>query len=192
MEEVVTPIEKMFDLIKTVKTATFKELEINLALSANEVEKIAKILEEAGLISINYPLFGDPKVFLKEKAVDKLHDKTKNAKIVKKEIIRRTARMKKSVKTLAKHISLLEQIASKIELTDALFLQLDDLSSKIKTKKPKFNQSLNELNVALNDAKTSLAKFEVEGKIINGAIKTLSSDVVELDKKIKLLSKKVK
>ena len=210
VEEILTPADSMLEFLQKNKKANFKQLTDYLHLKSDEVEKIARILEESGIVEINYPLIGEPIVSLREKLTKKIEEEKKKVESERIAVVERAKEIKKQAKIISEKISLLEGIANQIELADSLFLTLEELSFdekgikqqlKLKldknkkrelTKKIKeFDASKEELALTIKKLEKSLESFYNERKIIDGAVDTLARNVKILGKKINLLRKKV-
>ncbi len=62
-----TSIDRLFDLVKTYGEITAKDISKKMNISEKQIEKWAKILEEHGLIKIDYSTIGTIKLIKKEK-----------------------------------------------------------------------------------------------------------------------------
>lgn len=76
-----TVIDRIVDYIREKKSATVKEVADSLALQHSQVEKLADILEESGLISVKYSLFQPSKTLLISKEPSSVAKKDVDAAI---------------------------------------------------------------------------------------------------------------
>jgi len=68
-EEIITPVDRIYELVSTRERTTVFEAAKNLSLSEQSVERLAHIMEEVGILNVRYPInpFGSTQLTRREK-----------------------------------------------------------------------------------------------------------------------------
>ncbi len=148
-----TVIDRTVDFVREKKHTTVEEISRELAIETHQVEQLADILEESGLVTIKYSLLnpGKTEIFSKEASAGRIEEGTGSAKLAseadmeileaekgflraEEEVLRRLSRAEGALTVMEDKESFGEEETKKVMIeVDAAERVLGEFENKIRT-----------------------------------------------------------
>ena len=183
-EDIETVIDRLLTYVQTNHEVELSAASRAMALPPAQIEKLALLLEESGLLTVKYALTST-KLVSKEFSDTQAEKAKQKIAVRKDEIVAESEEAEREVLTAESLLSFIERdVGRRLEVAEKLLV---DLESKTDYSREDYDFLEKELNLILQQA----AMFEDEVRKLNAREAELRETVIKLQKRLDLLSSRI-
>jgi DNA repair exonuclease SbcCD ATPase subunit len=212
-----TQIDALAKIVAERKKITVSDAASLLKTSETQIEEWVRILEDSGLVELNYPALGEPIIVLKKLEASEAVKKEKELENKKEAIEEKTDVFKKKIEKVEKNIltrgkefsQLEDELKGKLKELDKSLKAIDNLEARrqsiIKQSKEvkdiedsvskgidDIKNDIKQMEDRINDNIKSIEGHEIDVKNLNQSKNDIEKEITELEREMKLVKLIVK